>query len=63
MGYITFTDCSSVYRRYILFIIYAISCLVNVVHLHDLPWWNHDKTVTKNGGRYESVPKVTTPII
>ena len=41
MDYITFSECSSVC---IFSIIYAMSCLVHGLHLHGLPWWNHDVT-------------------
>ena len=44
MDYIKFSECSSVYN---VSIIYAMSGLVHRVHLHGLPWRNHDETVTK----------------
>ena len=43
MDYIKLSECTSVY---ILIIIYICIWYI-LVHLHGLPWWNRDETVTK----------------
>ena len=42
-----------------------MSYLVHMVHIcFGIPWCNHDERVKKKiGGRFESVPKLTTPEI